>query len=174
MASVATFLAKTPIPNPPFPSPFKCDLYPRARLPFGLLVAPRWAAMPLRSGRIACSLIEPDGGRLVDLVVPVGPARDGQRREAAALPKLGLSRVDLEWVHVISEGWASPLRGFMRESEFLQALHFNSLRLADGSVVNMSIPIVLAIDDTQKKAIGNQRKVALIDANNKLVAILSE
>ena len=28
---------------------------------------------------------------------------------------------------VISEGWAPPLRGFMREGVLLQALHFNSL-----------------------------------------------
>nr|XP_029119510.1 ATP sulfurylase 1, chloroplastic [Elaeis guineensis] len=167
---MATFVAKTP----PFPRPLKCDLSPRARPPFPLLVAPRRAATPLRSRRIACSLIEPDGGRLMDLVVPAGPARDGRRREAAALPKLNLSRVDLEWVHVLSEGWASPLRGFMRETEFLQTLHFNSLRLPDGSLVNMSVPIVLAIDDVQKNAIGNQRKVALVDANNKLVAILSD
>jgi hypothetical protein len=26
-------------------------------------------------------------------------------------------------------GWAYPLRGFMREDEYLQVLHFNSLRV---------------------------------------------
>ncbi|EHA8586818.1 ATP-sulfurylase 3, chloroplastic [Cocos nucifera] len=174
MASTATFLAKTPIPTTPFPKTLKFDPSPGSRLSFSLLAGGRRPARAIRSRRIACALIKPDGGQLVDLVVPAGLAREGRRREAAALPKVGLSRVDLEWVHVLSEGWASPLRGFMRESEFLQALHFNSLRLPDGSVVNMSIPIVLAIDDTQKKAIGNQRKVALVDTNNKLVAILSE
>ncbi|XP_010932834.1 ATP sulfurylase 1, chloroplastic [Elaeis guineensis] len=174
MASTATFLAKTPIRTTPFPKTLKSDPSPGSRLSFSLVAGARRPARAIRSCRIACALIEPDGGQLVDLVVPAGPAREGRRREAAALPKVRLSRVDLEWVHVLSEGWASPLRGFMRESEFLQALHFNSLRLPDGSVVNMSIPIVLAIDDTQKKAIGNQRKVALVDANNKLVAILSD
>jgi 3'-phosphoadenosine 5'-phosphosulfate synthase len=30
-------------------------------------------------------------------------------------------------VQVLAEGWASPLKGFMREREFLQVLHFNTL-----------------------------------------------
>ncbi|PON33962.1 ATP-sulfurylase PUA-like domain containing protein, partial [Trema orientale] len=58
------------------------------------------------------SLIELDGGKLVDLVVP---ETDRAEIEAQALPKVSLTKIDLEWVHVISEGWASPLRGFMRE-----------------------------------------------------------
>ncbi|KAK4800254.1 hypothetical protein SAY86_020741 [Trapa natans] len=119
------------------------------------------------------ALIEPDGGRLVDLRVE--PLRkDEKRREARALPSVKLSRIDLEWVHVLSEGWASPLSGFMRESEFLQTLHFNSLRLEDGSVVNMSVPIVLAIDDSQKHKIGESKKVALIGSDGKPVALLRD
>ncbi|KAG6529875.1 hypothetical protein ZIOFF_012090 [Zingiber officinale] len=136
------------------------------------------AAAPLRAtfapATASCSLIEPDGGRLVDLVAPEGPARDALRREAARCPQIRLSRIDLEWVHVLSEGWASPLGGFMREAEFLQTLHFNCLRLGDGSVVNMSVPIVLAIDDAQKRAIGDRRRVALVDARDRPVAILSD
>lgn len=90
------------------------------------------------------------------------------------MPRIKLSRMDVEWVHVLGEGWASPLRGFMRESEFLQTLHFNSLRLHDGLVVNMSVPIVLAIDDEQKHWIGESTKVALFDSQGKPVAILKE
>ncbi|KAJ1699472.1 hypothetical protein LUZ63_007984 [Rhynchospora breviuscula] len=135
---------------------------------------------PKRSSRgmrmaVSASLIEPDGGKLVDLVVPVGPTREVKRREAERLPRVELERIDVEWVHVLSEGWASPLRGFMREAEFLQTLHFNSLRLDDGSVVNMSVPIVLAIDDATKQSIGDSTKVALVDRRtNKIVAILSD
>ena len=94
--------------------------------------------------------------------------------EALSLPRIKLSRIDVEWVHVLSEGWASPLRGFMKESEFLQTLHFNSLRLSDGSIVNMSVPIVLAIDDAQKHQIGQSTKVALFDSQGNPVAILKE
>ncbi|XP_039140702.1 ATP sulfurylase 1, chloroplastic-like [Dioscorea cayenensis subsp. rotundata] len=125
-------------------------------------------------GRISCSLIEPDGGKLVELVVSDEPARETRRREAAAYPRVRLSRTEVQWVHVLSEGWASPLRGFMREAEFLQTLHFNSLQLEDGSRVNMSLPIVLAIDDLQKREIGEHRKVALVDWNDRLIAILND
>ena len=78
------------------------------------------------------------------------PLKDLKKGEALSLPRIKLSSIDLQWVHVLSEGWASPLRGFMRESEFLQMLHFNMLRLENGSAMNMSVPIVLAINNSQK------------------------
>lgn len=127
----------------------------------------------LRSSRVRAGLIEPDGGKLVELVVPE-PRRREKKHEAADLPRVKLTSIDLQWMHVLSEGWASPLRGFMRESEFLQTLHFNLLRLDDGSVVNMSVPIVLAIDDEQKALIGESKRVALVDSDDNPIAILSE
>lgn len=120
---------------------------------------------------IKSSLIEPDGGSLVDLVVPENQ-RVAKISEAGSLPKVKLTKIDLEWVHVISEGWASPLKGFMRENEYLQSLHFNSFRMKDGSVVNMSLPIVLAIDDEAKEKIGTSSDVALVGPDGNLVAIL--
>lgn len=124
--------------------------------------------------RVKAALIEPDGGKLMDLVVEESKRRV-MKREAETVPvRIKLNRVDLEWVHVLSEGWASPLRGFMRQSEFLQTLHFNSIRLEDGSVVNMSVPIVLAIDDEQKSRIGDSDRVTLVDSSGNPIAILSE
>ena len=123
--------------------------------------------------RVSCGLIDPDGGKLVELIVEES-MRGSKNREALSLPRIKLSRIDLQWVHVLSEGWASPLTGFMRESEFLQTLHFNSLRLQDGSVVNMSVPIVLAIDDDFKNRIGDSSKVALFGSDDRPVAILNE
>lgn len=123
--------------------------------------------------RFSCGLIEPDGGKLKELFVDES-VKGEKRREGAGLPRVRLTRIDLQWVHVLSEGWASPLGGFMRESEFLQTLHFNSLRLGDGSVVNMSVPIVLAIDDAQKHRIGESTRVALVDSDDRIVAILNE
>ncbi|CAN6988758.1 unnamed protein product [Brassica rapa subsp. trilocularis] len=123
--------------------------------------------------RVRSALIEPDGGKLVELVVPE-PRRREKKHEAADLPRVKLTAIDLQWMHVLSEGWASPLRGFMREAEFLQTLHFNSLRLDDGSVVNMSVPIVLAIDDEQKALIGESTRVALVDSDDNPIAILSD
>lgn len=126
---------------------------------------------PKSIGTIKSSLIDPDGGSLVDLVVPESQ-RAAKISEAESMPKVKLTKIDLEWVHVISEGWASPLRGFMRENEYLQSLHFNCLRLKDGSVVNMSLPIVLAIDDERKEKIGGSTDVALTGPNDALVGIL--
>ncbi|KAH6797800.1 Pseudouridine synthase/archaeosine transglycosylase-like family protein [Perilla frutescens var. hirtella] len=125
-----------------------------------------------RSVMVKSSLIEPDGGALVDLVVPESQ-RAAKVAEAAALPKVKLSKIDVEWVHVVSEGWASPLKGFMREDEYLQSLHFNCVRTTEGSLVNMSLPIVLAIDDEVKAQIGGSTSVALLAPDGDSVAILS-
>ncbi|XP_076929700.1 ATP sulfurylase 2-like [Bidens hawaiensis] len=120
---------------------------------------------------IKSSLIDPDGGVLVDLIVPENK-RVLKCVEAEGMVKVRLTKIDLEWVHVISEGWASPLKGFMREDEYLQSLHFNSLRRSNGSVVNMSLPIVLAIDDETKEKIGGESDVALVGPDGSTVAIL--
>ncbi|KAJ8765844.1 hypothetical protein K2173_015810 [Erythroxylum novogranatense] len=122
---------------------------------------------------VKAGLIEPDGGKLVELFVDKS-RKDLKTREAVSLPKVKLTKIDVQWVHVLSEGWASPLRGFMKQHEFLQTLHFNSLRLGDGSVVNMSVPIVLSIDDLTKQRIGDSTKVALVDSDDRTVAILSD
>lgn len=135
-------------------------------------------AVERRVVRCRASLIEPDGGRLVDLVVPEeGGRRAALRREAASLPhRVRLGGVEKEWVHVLSEGWASPLQGFMREHEFLQALHFNAIRGADGRMVNMSVPIVLSVGDAQRRAIqaDGATRVALVDDRDRPIAVLSE
>jgi 3'-phosphoadenosine 5'-phosphosulfate synthase len=169
MASMATLFTKTPYP------PLSHHKIPNTHFAPTLKVS-----ISLSSGRkahrrlrVSSGLIEPDGGTLVELLVDE-PLRDVKKREALSLPRVGLSRIDLQWVHVLSEGWASPLRGFMRENEFLQTLHFNALRLEDESVVNMSVPIVLAIDDSQKHRIGGSTKVALFDSDNNPVAILKK
>jgi 3'-phosphoadenosine 5'-phosphosulfate synthase len=120
---------------------------------------------------IKSSLIEPDGGVLVDVIVPESE-RGSKTLEAESLPKARLAKIDVEWVHVISEGWASPLKGFMRENEYLQSLHFNSLRMENRTVVNMSLPIVLAIDDETKESIGSSKDVGLVGPEGDLLAIL--
>lgn len=129
------------------------------------------AAVKSASSAIKSSLIEPDGGVLVDLVVPESE-RGLRTTEAESMPRVKLTKIDLEWVHVISEGWASPLRGFMRENEYLQSLHFNCLRMKDGCIVNMSLPIVLAIDDETKERIGSSTNVALLGPTGDLIGIL--
>lgn len=119
----------------------------------------------------AGGLIEPDGGVLVDLHVPE-QEKESKKAEAATLSKIQLNLVDLQWVHTVAEGWASPLTGFMRQNEYLQSLHFNCLRLADGTFTNMSLPIVLAIDDEKKESLSGVNAVTLVGPDGNDVAIL--
>ncbi|XP_058577701.1 bifunctional 3'-phosphoadenosine 5'-phosphosulfate synthase 1 isoform X2 [Neofelis nebulosa] len=63
------------------------------------------------------------------------------KTDAETLPALKINKVDMQWVQVLAEGWATPLNGFMREREYLQCLHFDCL--LDGGVINLSVPIVL-------------------------------
>ncbi|XP_011045115.1 PREDICTED: ATP sulfurylase 2-like [Populus euphratica] len=132
---------------------------------------PRMSQASVSGSVIKSSLIEPDGGVVVDVIVPESE-RGSKTLEAESLPKVRLARIDVEWVHVISEGWASPLKGFMRENEYLQSLHFNSLRMENGAVVNMSLPIVLAIDDETKENIGSSKDVGLVGPDGDLLAVL--
>ncbi|XP_002517058.2 ATP sulfurylase 1, chloroplastic [Ricinus communis] len=164
MASISNLVAKPTYPPHSLPKSFTAHFSSPLKLSF----SPKKRVVQVRAG-----LIEPDGGKLVQLFVEKSQ-RDFKRKEAISLPKIKLTKIDLQWVHVLSEGWASPLNGFMRQSEFLQTLHFNCLRLNDGSVVNMSVPIVLAIDDLIKQRIGEAKRVALVDSEDNTVAILND
>jgi 3'-phosphoadenosine 5'-phosphosulfate synthase len=98
--------------------------------------------------------------------------RTAKIAEAATLESVTVTEVDMQWIHVLGEGWASPLRGFMREDEYLQTLHFNAIRMPDGSVTNMSVPIVLAISEADKTRLEGQKAFALKSPTGENVAIL--
>ncbi|CAH2046571.1 unnamed protein product, partial [Thlaspi arvense] len=169
-SAAATVFSDSPIRSSPLHN-HRVSRYSPGSASVSLL---RWKASSRLGLAVKSALIEPDGGKLMNLVVEESRRR-AMKREAETVPvRIRLDRVDLEWVHVLSEGWASPLRGFMRQSEFLQTLHFNSIRLEDGSVVNMSVPIVLAIDDEQKIRIGDSDRVTLVDSLGNPIAILSD
>ncbi|KAL8105034.1 ATP-sulfurylase 3, chloroplastic-like [Apium graveolens] len=168
MATMSNLFIKTQLHIHSFPKPQNPHFTTSLKLPF----LPLSHQITRPTTRISSGLIDPDGGKLTQLIVKESE-RDLKKAQVAHLPKIKLSKVDLEWVHVLSEGWASPLKGFMTESEFLQTLHFNCLRLEDGSVVNMSLPIVLAIDDQHKSLISGSGSVALLDPGDNPVAILN-
>lgn len=51
----------------------------------------------------------------------VAPSRKSSAlNESESLPHLDITTVELQWLQVLSEGWAYPLKGFMRENEYLQ------------------------------------------------------
>lgn len=45
---------------------------------------------------------------------------EAAKEEALHLPSLEITTRDLQWVQVLAEGWATPLKGFMREDQYLQ------------------------------------------------------
>lgn len=45
---------------------------------------------------------------------------DDVRKEMKTLPTLEIGEIDVQWLQVLAEGWAAPLKGFMRENEYLQ------------------------------------------------------
>lgn len=100
----------------------------------------------------------------------VSPSRaEFAKAEAESLPSVNISFIDYQWVQVLSEGWATPLQGFMREREYLQCLHFGCL--IDGGVINQSVPIVLPISTEDKERLDDVYAFAL-RFKGKCVAIL--
>ncbi|CAO1395007.1 unnamed protein product [Diamesa hyperborea] len=92
--------------------------------------------------------------------------------EAKTLQTLTISTVELQWLQVLSEGWAHPLTGFMREKEYLQTLHFNCILNEDSMTRNNhSVPIVLSLSETDKKRLEDVSAMTLV-YDNKPVAIL--
>ncbi|XP_025993701.2 LOW QUALITY PROTEIN: bifunctional 3'-phosphoadenosine 5'-phosphosulfate synthase [Solenopsis invicta] len=81
---------------------------------------------------------------------------DDVRKEMKTLPTLKIGKVDVQWLQVLAEGWAAPLKGFMRENEYLQVQHFNCL-YENGVTINQSIPIVLAVSTVDKSTVDKER-----------------
>ncbi|TNM99306.1 hypothetical protein fugu_012339 [Takifugu bimaculatus] len=89
--------------------------------------------------------------------------------EASTLPTISITKLDLQWVQVLAEGWASPLKGFMRERELLQVLHFGNL--LDGGTINLTVPIVLPVSTETKQKLEGCEAVTL-EYQGSRVAIL--
>lgn len=79
--------------------------------------------------------------------------RESAKAEAASLPSVEMTKLDLQWTQVLAEGWATPMGGFMREKEYLQSQHFGCL--LDAGVINQSIPLVLPIQTSDKEKLGS-------------------
>ena len=62
---------------------------------------------------------------------------------------------------MLSEGWAYPLRGFMRERELLQSLHFGCL--VQDVFINQTVPIVLALSTADKQRLAPESPSAAGD-----------
>ena len=99
-----------------------------------------------------------DMSGILELFVPPDQL-SAVREEASGMPQLALTKLDTQWLQVLSEGWASPLSGFMREKELLQCLHFATL--LDDGVVNQSVPITLPLSTEDKLRLEGENAIAL-------------
>ncbi|KHJ79521.1 hypothetical protein OESDEN_20830, partial [Oesophagostomum dentatum] len=144
------------------------------------------------------------GPPLRELFVENSEERETLLEQAKTMPKVELGPVEVQWLQVLAEGWATPLPGFMRERQYLQALHFGQLldlkkktvfpgekmlRLIlnqdDGAEdpwpmdepVNQSIPIVLPITDEQKESLCKDTEVPsriALTHNDAVLAVLCD
>ena len=132
-----------------------------------------------------------------ELILTGSSAHAAKSQALATLPAARLTDIDVNWLHVLSEGWAAPLRGFLREGPLLQALHFNSVLIDpfddNGAKdqfttatdwndyktratrrASISVPIVLPITQYTKNAIesSGSQAVALVDKDGRALGVL--
>uniref|UniRef100_A0A914Z0P3 Sulfate adenylyltransferase n=1 Tax=Panagrolaimus superbus TaxID=310955 RepID=A0A914Z0P3_9BILA len=120
------------------------------------------------------------GSSVRELFIKSEKEKDELKKKTENSPQISLSLVDLQWLQVLAEGWATPLAGFMRERQYLQCLHYGQIYdlkkkcqipgeileekdeesgLLNDSYpfynesISQSIPIVLPIDDKIKEAL---------------------
>ncbi|XP_030753527.1 bifunctional 3'-phosphoadenosine 5'-phosphosulfate synthase-like [Sitophilus oryzae] len=110
-------------------------------------------------------------GAVKELFVPENELKDIVN-DSHNMPRIDMNKVDVQWLQVLSEGWATPLKGFMREDEYLQVLHFNTLSV-NKARINQSVPIVLPISSSVKEKLEGKKDVALF-YNDELYAILRD
>jgi 3'-phosphoadenosine 5'-phosphosulfate synthase len=106
---------------------------------------------------------------LVNLFVPENEKATLIKR-ADSMMKLELSREEYEWTHVLAEGWASPLEGFMTENQYLTCTHFEHL-VVEGEMVPMPVPIVMTATSDEKAKMEGKDEVALT-FNGEIIAIM--
>jgi len=117
-------------------------------------------------------IVSRESGELCeDMFVPADQLEE-LKSEADSLEKLELTKYQQQWLQVISEGWAYPLQGFMREDDLLTCQHFNTIT-RDGKRHNQSIPILLTVDDATKARLDGKEAIALT-YEGKIHAILRE
>ena len=110
-------------------------------------------------------LIEPYGGRLVDLVVP-REEREALRAHAARMPRVQLTARSVCDLELLATGGFSPLSRFMGRADYERVLE--EMRLADGTL--FPVPITLPVGEGDGLRL--DREVALVDTHNNLLAVM--
>lgn len=85
---------------------------------------------------------------------------DSVKMEAAMFPSLEISVIEVQWLQTLAEGWAAPLKGFMREDQYLEVQHLKTLT-ENGVEVNQSVPIVLTATSEEKNRLEGEMTICL-------------
>ncbi len=111
-------------------------------------------------------LITPYGGTLVDLVIP-SEEREHLAKYAGGLPSIQLTERQLCDLELLATGAFSPLDRFMGAEDHARVL--DEMRLSSGHL--FPIPVTLSVDPSD--AIHLDRDIALRDAKNDLLAVMT-
>ena len=120
---------------------------------------------PAAESTSASHFISPDGGKLVDLIVPV-EARELFKAQASELLSIQLSERAVCDLALLATGAFSPLDCFMGQADFESML--DTMRLVDGTF--FPIPVTLPIDPGDDLCLGQQ--IALRDSQFDLLGVM--
>ncbi|MEM6529812.1 MAG: bifunctional sulfate adenylyltransferase/adenylylsulfate kinase [Chloroflexota bacterium] len=113
-------------------------------------------------------LISPYGGELVNLLVPAADA-DALKAHAGTLPTIMISERAVCDLELIANGGFSPLTRFMGEADYNGVVE--NMRLADGTLFPMPIPLPITEEDRNTLEIGQE--VALINRRRDILAVMT-
>ncbi|MBC8098986.1 MAG: adenylyltransferase, partial [Armatimonadetes bacterium] len=112
------------------------------------------------------TLITPYGGKLVDLLVPRDQLAE-RKAYAGTLPSVQISARALCDLELLAVGGFSPLDRFMGKADHERVVA--EMRLANGAVFSMPIPLPVTLDDSIKL----DTQIALRDSTYRLLAIMT-
>ena len=110
-------------------------------------------------------LIEPYGGKLVDLVVS-NAEREARMAEAGRYPMFQISDRNLCDLELLAVGGFSPLDRFMGKADYQRVL--TEMRLADGTLFPIPITLTINKEDLPTRAEG----LTLCDSRNYVIAVM--
>jgi len=113
-------------------------------------------------------VIEPYGGKLVDLLVPAEKLAE-LTKYANDLPAIRISQRAVHDLELIAVGAFSPLDRFMSEADHQRVL--DEMRLTSGYI--FPLPITLPVDEDDRAQIEIGRDIALRSPQNELLAIMT-
>jgi sulfate adenylyltransferase len=114
------------------------------------------------------SLIQPHGGKLVDLCLR-GYERQKAFENAHALPRITLSQRNLADLECIATGVYSPLEGFVEQGEYDNIV--NNMRLSNG--LAWTIPITLQVSEIVSRKCRLDSEIALTHPNGDILAVMT-